>query len=135
MKTSVERLSEVLWKPFAISFHNLFAKIISSHLNTPTNNFIFHINLSLCLTNHLTTISFCQGSWITLYSRSCNFTFKLLNYQHPRVSWFILVVQTTKHYTLISTHKSTSSPRSSVHSWWPLTLYVHIKVSLFKRSN
>ena len=40
LKQQSKRLGEVLWKPFAISFHNHIAKIISNHLNILTNHFI-----------------------------------------------------------------------------------------------
>ena len=42
LKCKFKRLSEVLWKLFAIPFHNYFTKIISNHLNILTNHFISH---------------------------------------------------------------------------------------------
>ena len=124
------RFYEIL---FGIPFHNqffffFFAKIISSHLNTPTNHFISH-NFSLCLTNHFATILFRQGS---LYARAHNFAFRLLNHHHPRVVWFIVIAQAAKHYMLLSMHKLALSPCSPVDSWLPLTLYVHIKLAYSK---
>ena len=57
-----KRLSEVLWKPFTIPFHNHFAKIISNHLNIPKNHFISHklffmLNKSFHFTNDLESFS------------------------------------------------------------------------------
>ena len=42
LKRKSKRLGEVLWKPFAIPFHNHLAKIISNHLNIPKTHFILH---------------------------------------------------------------------------------------------
>ena len=62
LKRKSKRLSEGLWKSFAIPFHNRFSKIISNHLNIPTNHFISHkplfmLNKSFNFTNDPESLS------------------------------------------------------------------------------
>ena len=62
LKRKSKKLSEVLWKSFAIPFHNHLTKIISNHLNIPTNHFISHkpffiLNKSFHFAKHSESLS------------------------------------------------------------------------------
>ena len=97
--------------------NTLFHKTCQNACNHFHNRFksyqyTFHITYLFCITKIISNKStlvnyyFRQGSRIIFYTWSHYLIFRLLYQQHLRTYKFVLVAQTAKLYTLISTHKS-----------------------------